>query len=70
MLPRHRRPQSLGGVGQDPVWFIDREDLGSDLRFRQDSANHGLIEPVRTTTLQGVQDALAATRSRWQLFCR
>src|SRR4051812_35516498 len=41
-LARHRRPASLGGLGQDPVWYIETDDLGPDLRFHQDSATHGV----------------------------
>jgi hypothetical protein len=69
-LQRHRRPPSLGGTGQDPVWWVEESDLGPDLIFRQDRATHGLIEPIRPVTLQEFQDALAALRSRWQLHCR
>jgi hypothetical protein len=69
-LSRHRRPASLGGIGQDPVWCIDTDDLGPDLQFRQDSASHATIEPARPMTLQEFETALAATRSRWQLHCR
>src|SRR5438132_2726767 len=46
-LPRHRRPTSLGGIGRDPVWYIEKDDLAPDLEFRQDSAVHGVIEPSR-----------------------
>lgn len=70
LLLRHRRPPSLGGTGQDPVWYIEVDDLGPDLVFRQDRVTHGLIEPSRPMALQEFQDALAATRSRWRLHCR
>jgi hypothetical protein len=69
-LQRHRRPPSLGGTGQDPVWCIEEDDLGPDLIFRQDRVTHGVIEASRTMTLQELQDALAATRSRWRLYRR
>jgi hypothetical protein len=69
-LPKHRRPSSLGGIGQDPVWYIEVEDLGLDLKFRQDHPGHGLIEPKRAMTLQQFQEALAKTRPRWKLHCR
>ncbi len=69
-LQRHRRPASLGGTGQDPVWWIETDDLGPDLIFRQDRATHGLIEPSRPMTLQKFQNTLAALRSRWRLLCR
>jgi hypothetical protein len=69
-LPKHRRPASLGGIGRDPVWYIETEDLGSDLEFRQDRPSHGMIEPQQPQTLQAFQGALAATRCRWKLYCR
>jgi hypothetical protein len=69
-LPRHLRPASLGGSGRDPVWYIETEDLGPDLAFRQDRASHGLIEPQHALTLQEFQDALAGSRLAWKLHCR
>src|SRR5262249_31740809 len=66
-LPRHRRPASLGGLGQDPVWCIDTDDLEPELQFRQDSRTHGLIEPKQAMSLQEFQEALARTRNRWRL---
>src|SRR5262245_59862105 len=60
-LPRQRRPASLGGLGRDPVWYIEKNDLGPDLQFRQDKPTHGLIEPRRSMTLQEFQNALAQT---------
>jgi hypothetical protein len=69
-LIKHRRPRSLGGTGQDPVWLIGIDELGPDLRFRQDSPTHGVIEPARPMTLREFQGALASTRPRWGLYCR
>jgi hypothetical protein len=69
-LTKHRRPASLGGTGQDPVWYIEVEDLGPELGFRQDTPKHGLVEPDHPFTLQELQDALAGTRQRWKLHCR
>lgn len=66
-LPPRRRPASLGGTGKHPVWEIDATDLGPDLRFRQDTPTHGLIEPARPMTLAEYVAALIATRSRWHL---
>jgi hypothetical protein len=69
-LPRHRRPASLGGLGQDPVWWIDTDDLGPDLQVRPDSPTHGVIEPKQPMALQDFQGALARTRNHWRLHCR
>ena len=69
-LQRHRRPASLGGTGRDPVWYIETEDLGPNLSFRQDRPTHGLIEPKDPLELQEFQNALAVTRPNWKLYCR
>jgi hypothetical protein len=69
-LRKHRRPASLGGTGRDPVWFIETDDLGPDLQFRQDSQTHGVIEASRALSFQEYQDALAATRGLWSLYRR
>ena len=69
-LPRHRRPKGLGGIGPDPVWYIELDELGPDLVFRQNSSVHGVVEPARPMTLQEFQNALATTHSRWQVHCR
>jgi hypothetical protein len=69
-LPKHRRPTSLGGIGIDPVWKIDLEELGPNLQFRQDSATHGFVEPKHPMILQEYQDALAKTQDKWQLHCK
>ena len=69
-LTRHRRPASLGGLGQDPVWVLEADDLGPHLQFRQDSPTHGVIEPKTATTFQDYLKALAALRARWRLYCR
>ena len=69
-LLRHRRPQSLGGTGLDPVWSLETNDLEPNLQFRQDSSTHGVIEPLQAMTLQQYQAALSATRTRWKLSCR
>lgn len=70
LLLKHRRPPSLGGTGCDPVWYIERDDLGAELSFRQDRRSHGVIEPARQMTLKELEEALAQTRSEWKLHCR
>ena len=69
-LLKHRRPPSLGGIGQDPVWCIEADELGADLSFCKDSTTHGVIEPSRAMTLQEYEDALALSRIDWKLYCR
>jgi hypothetical protein len=65
-LPPLRRPPAYGGSGKDPVWYIAIASLGGDLRFRQDSATHGLIEPARTMPIDALQKAPAATKPYWK----
>ena len=67
-LPRHRRPPAQGGIGPDPVWRIEVDDLPDALVFRADPecpTVHGLIEPSRPMLLGEYQEALAVTRSSW-----
>ena len=39
------RPPEFGGTGVGAVWVIDETDLPSELCFRQNMPNHGMIEP-------------------------
>ena len=61
-----RRPPAYGGSGKDPIWYIAVDLLGEDLRFRQDSITHGLIEPARTMSIDEFQKALEATKPDWK----
>ncbi|MGS0688321.1 SpvB/TcaC N-terminal domain-containing protein [Nakamurella sp. GG22] len=65
-LPPHRRPPELGGTGKDPVWKIEESELGTELRFNQDSPTHGLIEPAYEMTLDAYNNALASLQSLWK----
>lgn len=67
-LPPLRRPATLGGSGRDPVWVLETDDLETDLRFRQDSGTHGLIEPATDMTRDEYEAALARTREKWVQF--
>lgn len=65
-LPTNRRPPQVnGGVGKDPVWEIDTDDLGDDLEFVQDSPSHGIVGAKSPITLSELEQALTATRPRW-----
>jgi hypothetical protein len=64
-LPDHRRPISRGGTGKDPIWSIDLDAIGSDLQFRQDRPDHGLIEPAQPMSIDDFQEALARTAGDW-----
>ncbi len=66
-LPIHRKPTAYGGTGKDPVWSININDLGSDLKYVPDSPGHGTIQPTRTMTFEDYQKALEETLLRWGL---
>ena len=61
-----RRPPAYGGSGKDPMWCIPVAALGGDLRFRQDSSTHGLVEPARPMSISELQKALQATKPSWK----
>jgi hypothetical protein len=60
----------LGGVGKDPVWEIDEDDLGLLLRFYPDApgATHGVVGPAVPMPLAAYEAELAATRDRWTVW--
>jgi hypothetical protein len=64
-LVGHRRPVTLGGVGRDPVWVIDSDDLGPELALQQDKPTHAVVTPAHAMTLKEFQEALAQTQTRW-----
>jgi len=61
-----RRPPAFGGSGKDQVWCLDVSQLGPDLRYRQDSLAHGLIEPVRAMSLDELGEALERAQPFWR----
>ncbi len=68
-LPSFRRPREFGGTGKDPVWFIETDDLGAELRYRPDPdnpASHGFIQPARRMAFGEYQAALHASRGAWR----
>lgn len=66
-LPEHRRPTSLGGDSDDPLWEIEEDDLGDALNYRLDEPpeGHGVIEPAWRMGLEDYELALAETREVW-----
>lgn len=69
-LPIHRRPPSLGGTGRGPVFALEVDALGANLRWRRDPdgpSGHGFVEPVRRMPFTEYQQALWATRPHWKL---
>lgn len=71
-LPPHRRPITLFGTGSDPVFCINSSyvEVTGDLKFIRDSPIHGVIAPARKMSLRNYEEALAATKSSWQLLIK
>lgn len=70
-LPEHRRPQEFGGIGRDPVWELDTDDLPPGLTYRPDPRSpdrHGFVEPTVPMHLDDYEASLRATRGLWQPF--
>ena len=69
-LPRFLLPPEFGGTCSKCVlvWAISMFDLGEDLSYRADpySRNHGFVEPSYVMTFARYQEALHATKGRWQ----
>ena len=64
-LPAHRRPEALGGTGKDAPCLLNTADLPDSLRYVQDSARHGTIQPSKSMPLPDYQAALESTRDKW-----
>ncbi|HTH61499.1 MAG TPA: contractile injection system protein, VgrG/Pvc8 family [Paraburkholderia sp.] len=64
-LSPHRRPASMGGTGKDCACMLNTANLPKTLRYVQDSANHGTIQPSTSMSLPDYQAALASTRGKW-----
>jgi hypothetical protein len=65
------RPPTLDGSGDDPVWYLPIDKLGSGLQYRPDPEDpdaHGYIEPSETMTLEQYEEALVSTRDFWRLY--
>ncbi|WP_456238716.1 Tse2 family ADP-ribosyltransferase toxin [Paraburkholderia antibiotica] len=64
-LPPHRRPASMGGTGKDCACMLNTTSLPDSLKYVQDSASHGTIQPSTSMSLSDYQAALASTRDKW-----
>jgi len=64
-LPPHRRPESLGGTGKDCACVLKTANLPKTLKYVQDGATHGTIQPSISMTLPDYQAALGSTRDKW-----
>jgi RHS repeat-associated protein len=64
-LPLHRRPTTLGGKGKDCACRLNTKDLPKGLKYVQDGAAHGTIQPSASMPLPDYQSALGATSNKW-----
>jgi hypothetical protein len=62
-MQKHDFPNGLLGEGS----FV-RSNVTPDLVLAPDGPKHGVVEPARAMLIQEYQDALAATRSGWQML--
>jgi hypothetical protein len=70
-LEDHRRPPEYGGIGKDPVWELETDDLPPELIYRPDPKEpyrHGFVEPAVPMPLKDYETFLHATRESWQPF--
>ena len=65
LLIQHRRPPEFGGTGKHPVWSVLDEHLGPSLAYRQDTLEHGTIDPAGVMSLAEYRAALASTVDDW-----
>jgi len=65
-LPKHRKPPEFGGTGKDPVWKIDTDELGDNLKYVPDKPGHGTIQPSKSMTLDEYQKALANLQDKFK----
>jgi hypothetical protein len=65
-LPAFRRPAAFGGMGKDPLWQIEDNQINGDLEAVQDSATHVSIMPRASMVLERYEAALANTQNDWQ----
>lgn len=63
-LPPHRRPENLGGTGKDCACLLNTANLPKSLKYVQDSAKHGTIQPSTSMSLSDYQAALSSTREK------
>jgi len=64
-----RLPREFGGLGKDPVFELETDELPRDLRYFPDPANpagHGFIEPSRRMPFEEYERAMHATRALWR----
>lgn len=64
-----RLPHELGGLGKDPVFELETDELPGDLRYRPDpenSAGHGFVEPSRRMPFEEYERTIQATHALWR----
>ena len=67
-LPKHRKPQALGGEGRDPVFSLPVGAVGNVMNVNEDRPPHALIEPAIRCSLEEYEVALTGTRPAWKVY--
>ena len=65
-LPPHRKPPEFGGTGKDPIWKIDSDNLGDNLKYIPDKPGHGTIQPSKSMSLGKYQEALGGLQNQFE----
>jgi hypothetical protein len=68
LLPRHKKPLSMGGTGRDPVFQLDTAKLSFLLAARLDNPRHGTVEPANKCLLTTYEQAIISTQENWEFF--
>ncbi len=66
-----RLPREYGGMGKDPVFEVETDELPDALAYRPDPDNpegHGFIEPSRRMPFDEYERAIHATCALWRQF--
>lgn len=68
LLARHRRPESLGGTSNHPVWAIEREAFARfRLRAIRDRPDHETVEAQQEMPLSDFIAEIHSTVSEWEV---
>ncbi len=69
-LPQSTRPPELNGIGKDPVFELETEELPNEsLRYREDPCSpqtHGFIEPAYPMKFEHYQRLIYETSEHWR----
>ena|GEM_PF-929010 len=67
-LPPHRRPESLGGTGKDPIFEMNTNNLPPGLTYIPDKPGHGTIQPAFPMPYETYRALLSSTKLLWKPY--